>query len=135
MKCLAIYAGIAALLAPAAFAQPLPCSNGDEAKPSKARKEFVAPYHASADALRAGRTQEAIAQADLAAPYAMDGLQLQAVLSVRSAALLAARDDVQLVPTLEMRLKVGCFLRAGDAEEVASQLEAARARANTPSPR
>lgn len=135
MKCLVACAGFAFALAPTAFAQSLRCPNADEAAPSKARKEFVVPFTASATALREGRLQDAISLADLAAPNAIDAFQLQAALSVRSAALTASHDDIQLVPTLEMRIQVGCFLRSGEADEVGSQLEAARTRSNSQSQR
>lgn len=130
MRRLAVLVGVAFMLTSTALAQSLHCPSADDATPVKARKDFVIPFTASAAAIQQGRLQDAVSLADQAAPNAVNALQLQAALSVRSAALMALRDDIQLVPTLETRIKVGCFRLPGEADDVASQLAAARARSN-----
>lgn len=116
------------LLSPSALAQTLRCPDLSNAVPSPAREKFVRPFNAGATALSEGRYKDAVALADEAAPNAMDALQLQSALKIRSTALLASRDDVQLIPTLELRIQVGCHVLAGESQEIAEQLEAARAR-------
>lgn len=132
MKHLTVCALVAIFASPSAFGQTLRCPDLGEAVPSMAREAFVLPYSAGTAALSEGRLQDAITLVDQAAPHAMDALQLQSALKIRSAALLAARDDAQLIPTLELRIKVGCHLREGEADEIAAQLTAARMRSASP---
>jgi hypothetical protein len=117
------------LLSPSALGQTLRCPDPGAGAQNRAREKFVLPFNAGTAALSEGRYQDAVSLADAAAPNAMDALQLQSALKIRSTALLASRDDAQLIPTLELRIKVGCHIRSGEAEELSEQLEAARARA------
>jgi hypothetical protein len=128
MKSFIVTAGILVLLAPAAFAQTLPCPSLNDPIVSKAREGFVLPYRASSEALREGRYVDVMALTSAAAPEAVDAMQLQAVLSVRTAALIQLGDDAGLAATLEKRITVDCFTQKGEAEDVARQLEAVRAR-------
>ena len=128
MKLLAVSALCVILLAPVAVAQTLSCPDPQDPTPTKARRDYVAPLAAGVSALHGSRFAEAVSLSDAAAPHAMDARQLQAALSLRSAALAAVEDDAQLVSTLETQLAVGCHSRVGEREAIAVQLEAARYR-------
>ena len=126
MKLLAVATVCVALLSPAALAQTLPCPDLEERRTAK--RDFVDALTAGSAALHQSRFAEAVSHSDAAAPHATDARQLQAALSVRSAALAAIADDAQLVPTLEKRLQVGCHARSGERDVITAQLEGARYR-------
>jgi hypothetical protein len=103
---------VALLVGGAAVAQtPGPrCPSGSQ--PQKARKEFVENYSAAQHALSEKRYSDAVATADVAAAFAADDRQLQAVLQIKAASYFGMGDRTSLAANIAAAQSLGCLSEA-----------------------
>jgi hypothetical protein len=108
------------------------CSPAADSAPMKVKKEFVDSYMGAKAAVDAGRYEDAIALAELAAGYSHDARQWVSVEGIRIVAFSNLKNDAELVAALEAVLSLAGCIPAAQIANYQEILDAARQRVAPP---
>jgi len=110
------------------------CSLAGNGEPMKVKKEFVESYVQAKAAVDAGRYEDAIALAELAAGHSYDARQWTAIEGIRIVAFSRLNNDAELVAALEAALSLAGCIPQAQVSNYQELLEGARERLKNPSP-